>query len=61
MIQITEELGGEVEKILGSDPPLHREAWLRMKGWYWDMVDFPLPPTWVTIERIMAERVELYS
>ena len=30
----TEEAGAEVEALLGSDPPLHREAWHRIKGWY---------------------------
>ena len=50
-----------MEALLGSDPPLHREAWHRIKGWYKDAVDCALPPAWVTLERITAERVELYS
>ena len=29
-----EEAGAEVEVLLGADPPLHREEWHRIKGWY---------------------------
>ena len=50
-----------MEKLLGSDPTPHREAWNRLKGWYWAAVDCALPPAWVTLEQITAERVELYS
>ena len=53
--------GAEVEALLGSDPPLHREAWHRIKEWYKAAVDHAPPPAWVTLERIRAERVELYS
>ena len=55
------EAGKEVEKILGSDPPLHREAWHRMKGWYQATVERVSPPTRVTLGRITAEQVDLYS
>ena len=24
----------EAKRLLGTDPPLHWEAWHRMKGWY---------------------------
>ena len=41
-------------------PPLHKEAWHRTKGWYRDEFDRGLPPAQVTIERIMAECVDLY-
>ena len=44
-----------------SDPPLHQEAWHRIKGWHKAAVDFAPPPAWVTLERTTAERVELYS
>ena len=30
-----------------------------MKEWYWDAVDHAPPPARVTLEQIMAERVEL--
>ena len=50
-----------METLPGSDPPLHREAWHRLKGWYQAVVDRAPPPAWVTLERIMAERVDLYS
>ena len=49
----------EVERLLGLDPPLHWEAWHWMKEWYWDAVDHAPPPARVTLEQIMAERVEL--
>ena len=32
-----------------------------MKGWYWDVVDRYPPPDQFTLERIMTERVYLYS
>ena len=54
-----EEAGKEVETLLGSDPPLHREAWHRLEGWYWAEVDRAPPPAQVTLKRIKAERVEL--
>ena len=45
---------------MDADPPLHKEAWHRTKGWYRDEFDRRLPPAQVTIERIMAECVDLY-
>ena len=56
-----EEAGKEVDMLLGSDPSLQWEAWHRLKGWYWAVFDRALSPAWVTLERIMAERVDLYS
>ena len=32
-----------------------------MKGWYRYAFDRALPPDWVTLERITAKRVDLYS
>ena len=29
-----EEVGKDVEALLGEDPPNAKEAWRRMKGWY---------------------------
>ena len=41
------EVGSEVESLLASNPPLTREAWIRMRGWYKDAVDHPHPqPEW---------------
>ena len=57
----SEEAGAEVEALVGADPPLQREAWHRIKGWYQAAVDHAPPPAQVTLERIKAERVELYS
>ena len=56
-----EEAGLEVEALLGSDPPLHWEAWHWIKGWYRAAFDRALTPAWVTLERITAERADLYS
>ena len=55
-----EEAGAEVETLLGSDPPLHRKAWHRLKGWYQAAFNRAPPPAQVTLERITAERVDLY-
>ena len=55
-----EEAGAEVEALVGEDPPLHREAWHRIKGLYKAAVDHAPPPARVTLKRITAERVELY-
>ena len=46
---------------MGADPPLIQEAWHRFQGWYKDTADRAPPPTRVTLERITAERVALYS
>ena len=56
-----EEAEAEVESVLDLDSPLHWEAWHRIKGWYKAVVKHALTPALVTLERIMAERVELYS
>ena len=50
----------EIERLLGADPPLHKESWHRMKGRYKAAVDHVPPPDQVTLERIMAEPVDLY-
>ena len=56
-----EEAREEVEVQVGADRPLIQEAWHRIKGWYKAAVDRTPPPTRVTLERITAERVSLYS
>ena len=55
-----EEEGKKVETLLGSDPPLHRESWHLLKGWYWAVVDRAPLPARVTLNRITADRVDLY-
>ena len=55
-----EEIGGEIEKLLGADPPLHKEAWHRMKGWYKAAVNRAPPPARVTLWRITADQSDLY-
>ena len=47
-----EEAEEELETLMESDPPLHREAWQRIKGWYKAVVDRSPPPAQVTLERI---------
>ena len=38
-----------------------KEAWRRLKGWYKAAVNRAPPPSRATLERITAERVDLYS
>ena len=56
-----EDAGKDVEALLGEDPPNVKEAWRWMKGWYRAAANRGPPPARDTLERIMAERVELYS
>ena len=53
-------MGEEVERMLVTDLPLHREAWHRMKGWYRAAINRAPPPDRVTLKRITAEWVDLY-
>ena len=53
--------GAEVETLLGLEPPLHREAWHRLKECYWSNFYCATPPNWFTLEQITAEQVDLYS
>ena len=50
----------DVEQLLTGDPPLRREAWRRMRGWYRAAVDHAFPPARFTLKRIMPESVGLY-
>ena len=50
-----------MEALLGEDPPNAKEAWRRMKGWYRAAANRGPPPARATLERITAERVELYN
>ena len=45
---------------MGSDPPLHREYWHRIKGSYRAAVDRDPPPAQVNLEQITVEWVEMY-
>ena len=56
-----ETAGQEVETLLGEDPPNPKEAWRRLKGWYKATVNRAPTPAQATLERITAERVDLYS
>ena len=55
------EAGRGVERLLGSNPPLHWETWHCMKGWYQAVVDRAPLPDRVTLEGIAAKQVDLYS
>ena len=39
-----DEVGAEVEALVGADPPLIQKAWHRIQGWYKAGVDRALPP-----------------
>ena len=54
-------VGKGVESLLGGYPPNSKEAWRRLKGWYKAVVNRSPPPARATLERITAERVDLYS
>ena len=56
-----DEAGAEVEALVEADPPLIKEAWYCIHGWYKAAVDRAPPPARVTLKRITAERVALYS
>ena len=56
-----EEAGTAVEALLGEDPPNAKEAWRRMKEWYQAAAKRGPTPARATLERITAERTELYS
>ena len=45
----------------GGDPPNPKEAGRRLNGWYKAAVNRAPPPARATLERITAERVDLYS
>ena len=59
--RIVETSGEDMEALLGADLPMPREAWQRLKGWYKAAVDRAPPSARATLERITAERVNLYS
>ena len=56
-----EAAGTDVEALLGRNPPNAKEAWRRLKGGYKAAVNRDPPPARATLERITANRVELYS
>ena len=52
--------GVYVERLLSGDPPLPHEVWRRTRGLYRAAVYHAPTPARITLERIRAERVELY-
>ena len=55
-----ETAGQNVDSLLGGDLTNPKEAWKRLKGWYKAAVNRAPPPARSTLERIVAERVDLY-
>ena len=53
--------GSAVESLLAFDPPLIREAWIWMQGWYKATVNRPPTPAIVALATMKAEREELYQ
>ena len=43
-IRNTDEARAQVEALVGADPPLIQEDWLRIQGWYKATVDLAPPP-----------------
>ena len=58
--QQAEEAGGKIEALLALYPPLYKESWHQMKGWYNSTANRVPPPALVTLERITSEQVALY-
>ena len=56
----TEEVGGEIDTLLYSYTTLHKGTWYHMKGWYKTAANHAPPPTRLTLNQIMAERVVWY-
>ena len=56
-----EEAGRTIDSLLASDPPLVREAWVRMEGWQRYTSNRPQPPARISLDTLTAERVELYT
>ena len=56
-----EEAGKEVETLLGLDHPPPPVSLAPVKGWYQAAVDRAPPPAQVTLDRITAKQVDLYS
>ena len=52
--------GKYIERLLNSDPPLHREALGKIQGCYIAAVDHAPPTSQIKLERITAYCVEHY-
>ena len=61
LLQQVETAGADIETLLIYEPPLVQEDWSRMKGWCKDSNGYAPLPAWITIKRIMVERVALYQ
>ena len=52
--------GGNIGDLLTSDPPLHKESWHQMKGWYKVVNGRRSRLIGLTIVQIIAEQVALH-
>ena len=55
------EAGSVVKALHTSDPPLIREEWIRILGWYKDAVDRPPHSARAALTTMTAEREDLYQ
>eukprot|EP00978_Attheya_sp_CCMP212_P011677 scaffold28947_cov48-Attheya_sp.AAC.3 len=55
-----EKAGDNVEALLQKEPPDLQGAWNALKGWYRVVGDRAPPPSWDTLEKVTAEREDLY-
>jgi hypothetical protein len=55
-----EKAGDNVEALLQKEPPDLQGAWNALKGWYRVAGDRAPPPSWDTLEKVTAEREDLY-
>ena len=53
--------GSAVESLLASYPPIIREAWIWMRGWYKEAIVHPQPQAIVVLATTTAEMEELYQ
>ena len=56
-----EDSGHTIESLLTSDPPLIREAWVDMWGWYRYAANRPPPTARVSLETLTEECADLYT
>jgi hypothetical protein len=52
--------GEKVEALLAQEHPDLQGAWNALKGWYWEASDWAPPPSRDTLQKVTAERFDLY-
>ena len=56
-----EEVGRTIDSLLAFYPPLVRDSWVRIWGWYRDADDRPPPPAHISLETLTEEFAEPYA